>query len=152
MENMNQRDRELLEESFSLYDTIGDHKIDITILGEVLRGLGLNPTEGDVQKIIRELDSAGSKRITYEEFLPIFESLSSRGEGRGKKTKVDFLECFRVFDREQNGTISIGELQHVMTTLGEGLSSDEVNALTQGMEDKSGMINIEDFVKTVMSG
>lgn len=150
---MNQRDREMLEESFSLYDTIGDHKIDITILGEVLRGLGLNPTEGDVQKIIRELDSSGSKRITYEEFLPIFESLSSRGEGRGrKKTTDDFLECFRVFDREQNGTISVGELQHVMTTLGEGLTSDEVNAITAGMEDKAGMVNIEDFVKTVMSG
>lgn len=149
---MNQRDREVLEESFSLYDTIGDHKIDITILGEVLRGLGLNPTEGDVQKIIRELDSSGSKRITYEEFLPIYESISTRGEGRSKKSAIDFLECFRVFDREQNGTISKGELQHVMTTLGEGLSSEEINALTQGLEDKSGMVNIEDFVKQVMNG
>jgi len=149
---MSQRDREILEESFALYDTIGDHKIDIELLGEVLRGLGLNPTEGDVQKIIKELNSSGSQRITYEEFLPIFESLSSRGEGRGSKTTVDFLECFRVFDREQNGTISIGELQHVMTTLGEGLTSEEVNALTQGLDDQLGQVNIEDFVKAVMGG
>ena len=152
MDQMNQKERDMLEESFSLYDTIGDHKIDITLLGEVLRGLGLNPTEGDVQKVIRELDSSGSKRITYEEFLPIYESLLSRGENRGKKSGVDFLEAFRVFDREQNGTVSVGELAHVMTTLGEGLTSDEVNSITQGMEDKDGMINIEDFVKTVMNG
>jgi len=144
-------DRDWLEESFVIYDTVGDHKIEIVLLGDVLRGLGLNPTEGEVQKIIKELESSGSLRISFEEFLPIYESLSTRGEGRGKGT-VDFLECFRVFDREQNGTISIGELQHVMTTLGEGLTTDEINHLTQGMEDKGGMINIEEFVKNVMNG
>merc|ERR1711962_1792451 len=84
-------------------------------LGEVLRGLGLNPTNGDVDSIVKELGS--SSRMTFEEFLPIYESMLQRMESKKSKTAVDFLECFRVFDREQNGTINIGELKHVMSTL-----------------------------------
>ena len=152
MESMTQRERDLLEESFSLYDTIGDSKIEIGYLGEALRGLGLNPTEGDVQKIVRELDSTGTKRMSFEEFLPIYQSLSTRVSERHKKNKTDFLECFRVFDKEQNGTITAGELQHVMTTLGEALTPAQVDLITQNLEDKNGMINIEEFVNTVMEG
>ena len=37
--------------------------------------------------------------------------MSARMESRKSKSAVDFLECFRVFDREQNGTINIGELK-----------------------------------------
>jgi len=153
-----QREREVLEESFSLYDTIGDNKVDIQLLGETLRGLGLNPTEGEVHKIVKELDSAGARRISFEEFFPIYQSFSARTPRNAEPERSrgtgasDFLECFRVFDKEQNGTISIGELQHVMTTLGEGLSADEVNLLTRGIEDKDGQVDIEQFVKSVMEG
>lgn len=153
MDSMTQRERDILEESFGLYDTVGDAKIEINYLGEALRGLGLNPTEMDVQKIVKELDSAGSRRISFEEFLPIYQSLASRGGNeRNKKNKTDFLECFRVFDREQNGTISAGELQHVMTTLGEAMTPAQMDLLCQGLEDKNGMINIEEFVDQVMNG
>lgn len=147
---MTQRERDLLEESFCLYDTVGDGKIEISFLGEALRGLGLNPTEGDVQKIVKELDSTGSMRVSFEEFLPIYQSIGARGNN--KKNKTDFVECFRVFDKEQNGTISAGELQHVMTTLGEAMTPAQIDLITQGLEDKNGLVNIEDFVNSVMEG
>ena len=73
-----ERERELLEESFSLYDTIGDSKVDIGLLGETLRVLGLNPTEGEVNKIVKELDSAGARRISFEEFFPIYQLFNTR--------------------------------------------------------------------------
>lgn len=155
---LTQRERDVLEESFSLYDTIGDGKIDISLLGEALRGLGLNPTEGDVQKMVKELDSTGSKRITFEEFFPIYQSFMARGPPRNvdpdrySSCASDFMECFRVFDKEQNGTISIGELQYVMTTLGEGLSTEQVKMLTRGIEGKDGRVDIEAFVHAVMDG
>jgi Ca2+-binding EF-hand superfamily protein len=77
----------------------------------------------------------------------------TRMGSKKSKTAVDFLECFRVFDREQNGTINIGELKHVMSTLGEGLTLDEINDLTKGMETKGeGNVSIDDFVRTVMDG
>ena len=153
MELITQRERLILGESFSLYDTIGDGKIEIGLLGEALRGLGLNPTESDVQKIARELESSGAKRISFEEFFPIYQSLAARAEkDTSKKNKSDFRECFRLFDREQNGTIAAGELHHVMTSLGETLTTAQMDLITQGLEDKNGMINIDDLVATVMDG
>ena len=146
---MTQREKDVLEESFALYDTVGDSKIEIGLLGEALRGLGLNPTEAEVQKIVKELDSTGSTRISFEEFLPIFQSLSSR---KKKANPEDFIECFRVFDKEGDGTITAGELHHVITTLGEALTPQQVDLLTQGLEDKKGCLNIEEFVRNVMDG
>ena len=47
----------------------------------------------------------------------------------------------------------IGELKHVMSTMGEGLTLEEINDLTKGMESKGdGAVGIEDFVSTVMNG
>lgn len=31
----------------------------------------------------------------------------------------DFIEGFKVFDKEQNGTISAAELRHLLTNLGQ---------------------------------
>merc|ERR1711962_1097855 len=95
-------------------------------LGEVLRGLGLNPTNGDVDSIVKELGS--SSRMTFKEFLPIYESMLQRMESKKSKTAVDFLECFRVFDREQNGTINIGEqMNGQMDERGNGLTNEWLN-------------------------
>jgi len=39
------------KEVFQLFDTKGDGLIQVTQVGEVLRALGQNPTEGDVKKL-----------------------------------------------------------------------------------------------------
>jgi hypothetical protein len=43
------------KECFSLFDKDGDGKIQAQELGTVVRSLGLNPTEAEVQDIIRNL-------------------------------------------------------------------------------------------------
>ncbi len=43
------------KECFSLFDKDGDGKIVAQELGTVVRSLGLNPTEAEVQDIIRNL-------------------------------------------------------------------------------------------------
>lgn len=138
-----------LRECFCLYDKIGDDKIESHLLGEVLRGLGQNPTNAEVKKNIAEIDPEGDKRISFEEFLPIFQSF------RGKKPKFttdDFVESLKVFDIDGSGMINEGELRHLLTSLGEKLSDDEVDMLIHGLEDKQGQIDCEEFIVNVVSG
>ena len=76
------------KESFFLYDRRGDRKVDCSQIGEVLRACGTNPTENEITKITRDLDPTGTgvRRITFEEFFPIFQNLRDRQ----KKSKGKF--------------------------------------------------------------
>ena len=139
-------------EAFALFDKRGDGNIRVGDLGTVLRALGQNPTEEDVQKIQNELDPEGNadKRINFEEFLPILERVKDK---KPRGTEADYVEGLRVFDKDGNGSISAAELRHVLTSLGEKLSDEEVDALlTHAQMDSRGGINYEEFVRMVMSG
>ncbi|XP_065839269.1 myosin light chain 3, skeletal muscle isoform-like [Oscarella lobularis] len=137
------------KDAFLLFDRKGDEKIDSNQIGDVLRAIGLNPTEAELKKILHDVDPTGVKRVSFEEFLPIVGTLSNRRE---QGTQEDFIEGLRVFDKDGNGMISAGELRHVLTSLGERLSDDEVDQLLQGVEhDSGGNINYEEFVKLIMS-
>ena len=57
-----------------LFDRKGDGKIDSTQLGEVLRSLGLNPTQADVKKALNEVDPTG-KLTTCRNCYRIIETL-----------------------------------------------------------------------------
>jgi len=48
-------------------------------------------------------------------FLPILNTVS---KNREKPVLEDFIEGFRVFDKEQNGFIHSAELRHLLTNLG----------------------------------
>lgn len=49
------------KEAFMLFDRRGDGKIDSAQLGEVLRSLGLNPTQAEVHKALNEVDPSGKQ-------------------------------------------------------------------------------------------
>lgn len=58
----------------------------------------------------------------------------------------------QVFDRDGNGFITAAELRHVMTTLGEKLSDEEVDEMIREADvDGDGQINYEEFVALMTS-
>jgi len=136
-----------MEEAFQLFDNRGDNKIHISHIGNALRALGQNPTESDVKKFAHQ--HKADERIPFEVFLPIYQAIS---KNRSSNTADDFNEGLRHFDKEGNGFISSAELRHLLTTLGEKLSDEEVEQLLAGQEDSLGNINYEDFVRSVTSG
>uniref|UniRef100_A0A4W5MVN7 EF-hand domain-containing protein n=1 Tax=Hucho hucho TaxID=62062 RepID=A0A4W5MVN7_9TELE len=64
------------KEAFSLFDKDGDGTITTKELGTVMRSLGQNPTEAELQdminevdEMIREADIDGDGQVNYEEFV-----------------------------------------------------------------------------------
>lgn len=139
------------QEAFSLFDSRGDGKIATSQLGDVLRALGQNPTEAEVKKSVSCLKE---ERMSFDVFLPILQTIA---RNRSTDSAEDFIEGLRHFDKDGSGFISSAELRHLLTTLGEKLSEEEVESLLtstcSGVEqDSSGNVSYEDFVRLVMSG
>lgn len=144
MPNYNEDQLSDFRDAFTLFDDRGDDKIHKSHLGEVVRALGLNPTEADIKKCLKDLNI---ERISFEQFLPIYEDICKK---KDQSTEDDFIEGLRVFDKDGSGTINSAELRHLLTTLGERLNDDEVEQLFMGLEDKHGNVNYEEFVKMLL--
>ncbi|PAV70035.1 hypothetical protein WR25_06531 [Diploscapter pachys] len=130
-----------LKEIFNLYDEELDGKIDGTQIGDVVRAAGLKPTNAMVVKASgQEFKRKGEKRLTFEEWLPIYEQLSKEKE---QGTYADFVEGLKVFDKDEVGKILAAELRHVLLALGERLTADEVDELLKGVEDGEGFVKYE---------
>jgi len=76
------------------------------------------------------------------------------GERRKKTdslTEEDKKSAFKVFDRDGNWIISVTELKHVMTNLGEKITEQEVDEMLREAEiDGNAHINYDDFERLMM--
>ena len=103
----------------------------------------------ELQKIISELDSGdGNGSIDFPEFLTMMAHKMKENNNH----KDEIHEIFKVFDMEDNGFISVAELSHVMTSLGEELTEEEVKEMIKEADiDGDGQVSYEDFKKIYLS-
>ena len=127
------------KEAFSLFDKDGDGTITTKELGTVMRSLGQNPTEAELQDMINEVDADGNGTIDFPEFLTMMARKMKETD-----SEEEIREAFRVFDKDGNGFISAAELRHVMTNLGEKLTDEEVDEMIREADiDGDGQVNYE---------
>ncbi|XP_069466335.1 calmodulin-1-like [Ambystoma mexicanum] len=128
------------KEAFSLFDKDVDGTITTKELGTVMRSLGQNPTEAELQDMTNEVDAEG---IEFPEFLTMMAR-----KIKDTDSEEEIREAFRVFDKDANGYITAAELRHVMNNLGEKLTDEEVDEMIREAGiDGDGQVNYEEFVQ-----
>lgn len=55
------------------------------------------------------------KLLSLEEFLPIFAQVKKE---KDQGCYEDFIECLKLYDKNENGTMLLAELNHALLALG----------------------------------
>ncbi|XP_006615814.1 myosin light chain alkali isoform X1 [Apis laboriosa] len=146
MADLSAKEVEKAEFAFSIYDADGTNVIDAIDLGNVLRALNLNPTNATIEKL-GGTKKKGEKLMKLDEFLPIYSQCK---KDKDQGCYEDFVECLKLYDKQENGTMLGAELSHTLLALGEKLSDAEVEEVLKDCmdpEDEDGFIPYTPFLR-----
>ena len=119
------------KEAFSLFDKDGDGTITTKELGTVMRSLGQNPTEAELQDMVNEVDADGNGTIDFQEFLTLMAKKMKQVDQEKERR-----EAFRTFDTDGDGFLSAAEIREVMAKLCmEELTQEEVDDMVREARD-----------------
>lgn len=126
--------------TFKVFDKDGDGKISKSELGVVLRSVGDDMSDDELEEVIAKVDGDGDGFIDLQEFISFHTGRSTaaasedgmarttstsgrRDGGVSSDEKYALRAAFEVFDVDKNGFISAEELQRVMCSLGDKKAS-----------------------------
>ena len=126
---------------FDIFDINKDKTISSKELGKVLRSLNLNPSQADLENMVKKTDHTGTGRIEFNDFLKLYSE-----KIRETITKEDVCRYFAMFDRNNDGRIDPQEFKRVMTTMGEPLTNEEIDfIISEADKDMNGYIDYNEF-------
>ncbi|GAM37849.1 calmodulin [Talaromyces pinophilus] len=147
-------------EAFAVFDKDGNGEITAEELKEVMRSLGQNPTEAELQDIVNELDVDHTGTIDFDgdtasptqhivillTYQPEFLTMMIH-KGKATDEEAELRAAFEVFDQDGSGTISADEMRRVMKSIGEELTDAEIDEMIKEADtDGNGTIDYQEFV------
>ncbi|CAG2205447.1 PARP2_3_4 [Mytilus edulis] len=136
-----------LKEAFNIFSEDDGHTISTKDVGSLMRALGQNPTEAELQIIINDLDFDDRGTVDF----PGFYTLMTH-KMKDTDAEEEIMEAFKVFDKDGEGSISMSDLRHVMTNLGEKLTDEEIEEMMReaDVDSTDKQIDYFAFVKRMM--
>ncbi|ELR22469.1 calmodulin, putative [Acanthamoeba castellanii str. Neff] len=69
-----------------------------------------------------------------------------------RELEHEIKEAWKALDKDKDGVISASDLRHVLTTVGEKLTEEEIVALLQEADaDKNGKIKFDHFLQVMLA-
>jgi len=110
-------------------------------LGNLLRSLGINPTNEELQDLTIQIDPNVTGFLKLPDLLDMMSRIILE---RNYDAQIE--DAFRCFDKNGIGTISRQDLHAVFENLGERLVDDEIEGLLDEADtDNEGVISYSDF-------
>jgi len=146
VENFSNQQLVLFKEAFTIFAAQINKKADyITMkeLGSVLRSCGILVSFTDLDIISKEFGN--TKQFDFPDFL----ALAARSN-KPNVNETTLVEAFKRFDYANKGSIPVADFKHVMSTLGDILTNDEVDQFVKEA-DQGGNINYKDYAKRLIT-
>lgn len=134
-----------MKEAFTLFDTDGDGRIAPSELGILMRSLGGNPTQAKLKEIVAQ------ENLTTPFDFPRFLDLMSK-HMKPEPFDRQLRDAFKVLDKESTGFVSVADLRHILTSIGEKLEPAEFDEWIREVDVGSdGKIRYEDFISRMVA-
>ena len=136
------------KEAFDLFDREHTGLIGPDEIYSLLKNFG-NPTpKKEINQLMSEFDEDGDGKLSFDEFVTFLE--------KSYVTLDEFeavIRAFKTFDRNDSGTIDLGEFKFILTKLGHKLSDDVVKLIFKesklGNEGKMDYYEFVNFWKKI---
>jgi len=141
------------EEFRAAFDIFVEDSEDGTIstkeLGKVLRMLGQNPSEQELQEMVDEVDEDGSGTIDFDEFTQMMsKQLAAEAlEQIPERPEKELAEAFRIFDKNCDGYLDFDEIKAVLDGCGEKFEEWEIKTfIAEGDKNDDGKMDYEEWI------
>lgn len=130
-----------IQQAFAKFDRDGDGHIEAKELRTVMNVMGISPTDEQLTEMIGAVDTDGNGAIEFEEFIELMARRMLKDDGQ-----LELEKAFALFDADGSGEVTLSEVRDLMTSVGQGLSEDEIQELmTMADTDGNGKISLEEF-------
>ncbi|KAF6843463.1 calmodulin [Colletotrichum musicola] len=131
---------------FAVFDRDGTGGINAEEFQIAMKSLGLNPSIQEVKDLIKEVDPNGDGDIDFNEFLQLM-SEAPAPSSKDTDTQKELVAAFKVFDKDNSGSVSPSELRQVLLSLGQRATDEEIEEMIRHADlDGNGSIDYQEFV------
>ena len=133
-----------LTKIFRLYDEDKDGFVDFVYLPEMMRSAGAIFMDSDLERPMETIrTNNGADIFNHKDFVELCNKFINNDE-----TEEDLIEAFKFWDTDNSGRVATEDLRRALTTLGDKLSEDEINAFIKEADpDNIGAIDYEYYSK-----
>jgi len=138
----------LLKETFQDFDAEGEGEIGTDDLGAVMKTLGMECTESELQAMIDDVDADGSGTIDFPEFLLMMcDKMAPSSE---LTIEEETVQALAALDSAAEGVLDKKQLAEVFMTMGNKMTKQEAYELIDvvGLDDH-GKVDYEALVRKI---
>jgi len=134
-----------MKEIFSMVDDDGDGSITRTQLGMCLRAMQYSISNSEINHLMKKFDSDKTGRINFPQLLQIIAATEQPNLTKQTQT---ILSALKLFDTQNDETISENDFRFLMQQTGEQLSKDSVDDMIKSTDarTKNGRIQYRKLV------
>ena len=135
-----------IKQAWQLFDEDESGSIEHHELKQVMKNLGLNPTQDELDDIIRDIDKDMDGQIDYNEFLRLMST-----KLKDAQTQDELFEAFLVFAQSER-TFGARELTDVSHMLKCNFSKEDISEMI-AVADLNGdqRITFDEFVRIMLT-
>lgn len=132
-----------------LFDYSKSGKISTRDIGPVVRSIGLKPSEAEVQDIMADVQQMGGE----VDLSTLVQLIGQKVTNPPSESPESLREMFRMYDKDGRGVITVKEMRHLLTSVGEKLSDEEADELLKMTGCVKGdNVEYDKFIQIVLRG